>query len=54
MLMECCSIEKIKYEIISYLPLKKKEMLEVKITNCPLLKGTYDLKIMKKEAGERE
>jgi len=45
---ECCSKEVIRFEIESYYSiLKKNEELRIKITKCPILKGTYDLEIIK-------
>ncbi len=47
---ECCSIQKLRFEIESWFQdLKKNERLEIKITRCPVLKRTYDLKILKHE-----
>ena len=47
---QCCSKEKLKFEIISWVDnLGKKKVLEIKITDCPVLKGTFDLEIRKQE-----
>ena len=45
---ECCSIQKLRFEIESWFQyLKKSEKLEIEITCCPVLKRTYDLNIRK-------
>jgi hypothetical protein len=47
---ECCSVDEIRFEIESYYSnLKKSEQLKIKITKCPILKGTYDLEIIKEK-----
>ncbi len=46
--IQCLSEDNLNYEIFSWLEtLKKNEELEIKITNCPVLKETYDLEIRK-------
>lgn len=47
---ECCSRDKIRFEIESwYKDLKNSEKLKIEITKCPILKGTFDLSIIKGE-----
>ena len=48
MIYECCSKEKIRFEIESwYSILKTNEKLIIEILKCPDLKDTYDLRINK-------
>ncbi len=45
---ECCSKQKLRYEIESWFEnLKRNEILKVEISKCPVLRGTYDLWIIK-------
>jgi len=49
---ECCSIQKLRFEIESWLEnpiLENSEVLKIEITRCPVIEGTYDLKIKKEE-----
>jgi len=47
---QCCSINKIRFEIESWFnDLKKSEKLKIEIIKCPILKGTYDLNIIKEK-----
>ena len=47
---QCCSRDKIRFEIESwYEYLKKSETLKIEITKCPVLKGTFDLRIIKED-----
>jgi hypothetical protein len=46
----CCSVNKLRFEIESWFDdLKKNEKLKIEITKCPVLKETYDLKILKEK-----
>ena len=50
MMIEVMSKENLKFEIFSWLDdLKKNEELDIKITKCEVLKGTYDLEISRKK-----
>ncbi len=49
---ECCSIQKLRFEMESWISyLEKNEILKIEIKKCPVLKGTYDL-VIKKEVEE--
>ena len=55
MIHQCCSKDLMRWEIESEYPyLKENEVLKIEITKCPVLKGTYDLKMIKqkKQIGE--
>lgn len=55
MKMQCCSIELMKFEIFNRLKdLKKSEQIRVKITKCPILKGTYDLEYIREKQEEEK
>mgnify|MGYP001592760213 CR=1 FL=1 len=47
---QCCSKELIRWEIESEFEyLKKNEVLKIEITKCPVLKETFDLKMIKEK-----
>jgi hypothetical protein len=50
---ECCSKENVEYEIKTWLSLKNNEVLKIELTNCPVLKGTFDLHIVKEKMREK-
>ena len=46
MIHQCCSRDKVRFEIESYYnQLGEEDELEIKIKKCDVLKGTFDLKI---------
>jgi hypothetical protein len=49
---ECCSKDLVIFGITDWLDLKKSEELQITITKCPVLKGTFDLNIIKQKKGK--
>jgi hypothetical protein len=50
---QCCSRDKVRFEIEWYYNyLKDNEVLKIEITKCPVLKGTFDLKVIKQKIKE--